>query len=194
MSQNILMISVKILKERTSIHDNIDEKLIYPEIKAAQDIYVLPLLGTALFNKILTDISNSALAGDYKTLVDDYLIDMLCNYVLSELPDGINYQFTNKGVQSKTDPNASQPSMADMYSVVAKYKNRAEHYQKRAMMYLVQNGPTKFSEYLNPGQGVDDVRPDRNAFSNPIYLGEEFPRHRSYEERYQGNRPNCDNY
>lgn len=193
MSKNIFLISVDAFKERTALHDNVDEKLIYPEIKAAQDLYLEPLLGTALFNKIINDIDTSALAGDYKNLVDNYLVDMLCNYVLAELPDGINYQFTNKGVVSKQSDNTTQPSMSDMYSVIAKYKNRAEHYQKRAMMYLVQqSGQGKFPEYLNPGQGVDDIRPDRNAFSNPIYLGDERPRYKSFEEKYQGNRPNCD--
>ena len=52
MSKNILMLSVALLKERTAIHDNIDEKLIYPEIKAAQDMFILPVLGSALFNKL----------------------------------------------------------------------------------------------------------------------------------------------
>jgi hypothetical protein len=191
MSKNILIISPSLLKERTALHDNVDEKLIYPEIKAAQDIYVLPLLGSALFNKILADIAASTLSGDYKTLVDDYLIDMLCNYVLAELPDGINYQYTNKGVVTKQNDNTTPPSMSDMYATIAKYKNRAEHYKKRALMYLVQNAPTKFPEYINPGQGVDDVRPERHAFSNPIYLGDEDPHYRTYEEKYQGNRPNC---
>jgi hypothetical protein len=170
MSKNILMISVDMLKERTSLHDNVDEKLIYPEIKAAQDIYLVPLLGTALFNKIINDIDNGNLSGKYKELVDDYLIDTLCNYVLSELPDGINYQYSNKGVQTKTTDSSNTPSMSEMYSIVAKYKNRAEHYEKRAMMYLKQNADLHFPEYCNPGNNIDDVRPDGISFSNPIFL------------------------
>jgi hypothetical protein len=191
MSRNILIISPALLKERTAFHDNVDEKLIYPEIKAAQDLYVLPILGTALFDKLLNDINSNTLAGNYKILVDDYLIDMLCNYVLSEMPENINYQFTNKGLQSKTSDNSNQPSMSDMYAIVAKYKNRAEHYQKAAIKYLKQNAPTMFPEYINPGSGIDTVLPERESFSNPIYLGDEHEHYKSYKDKYQGNNPNC---
>lgn len=190
MSLNILMIDVATLKKRTAIHDNIDEKLIYPEIKAAQDLYIHPILGTALYNKLLTDISNNALAGNYKTLVDDYLIDTLCNYVISELPTAINYQFFNKGVSQKTSDSSQQPSMSELFSVAEKYKNRAEAYQKKAMFYLKQNAPSMFPEYLNPGTGIDVVVPNRVAYSSPIYLGDlqhDKKGRISYKDKYQGN-------
>lgn len=193
MSKNILMVSVKMLKERTSIHDNIDEKLIYPEIKAAQDLFILPLLGTNLFNKLLNDIDTNALAGNYKILVDDYLIDTLCNYVISELPLGLTYQFWNKGVQAKTTDSSNTPSMSDLFDVAAKYKRRAEEYAQRARLYLRQNSPTMFLEYINPGSGIDTVIPERQAFSNPIYLGDVSPyntdEYKTYEQKYQSNLP-----
>ena len=135
-----------VIKERMSLHDNVDDKLIYPEIKAVQDLYIMPLLGSTLFNKILADIAAGTLTGNYKTLVDDYLVMAVCNYVMSELPEGLNYQFWNKGVSQKTVENATQPSMSEMYSIVAKYKSRAEHYSKRARMYLIQNGNAMFPE------------------------------------------------
>lgn len=193
MSQNILIISPEILKDRVAVHSNMDDKLIYPEIKAAQDMYILPLLGTALFDKILSDISGGTLAGDYKTLVDSYLIDTLCNYVMAEMPDAINYQFTNKGVVTKTADTGTAPSISDMYNVVDKYKKRAEHYEERTRRYLMQSiGVGKFPEYVNPGSGVDTILPERTGFTSPIYLGEEKPHYkRSFEERFQGNRPNC---
>lgn len=194
MSLNILMIDVPTLKARTGIHDNIDEKLIYPEIKAAQDLYILPIVGTALYNRILNDINLGTLAGDYKNLVDNYLIDALCNWVLSELPIGITYQFWNKGVAVKTSDNTNQPTMGELFDIANKYKNRAEAYGKKAIMFLKQSVGVNnmYPEYLNPGIGVDVIRPDRVGFSSPIFLGDDFPRDkRTYEEKYQGNIPDC---
>jgi hypothetical protein len=187
MSANILLISVDTLKQRTAVHDNIDEKLIYPEIKAAQDLYIHPILGTALYNKILTDISNNALAGNYKVLVDSYLIDTLCWYVVSELPVSLNYQFWNKGVGVATSDNTNAPSMSELFDLVSKYKNRAEAYQKKAIFYLKQNAPNLFPEYLNPGTGIDTVLPDRVGYSSPIFLGDEVGGKMSYKDKYQGN-------
>lgn len=162
-----------VIKERMSLHDNVDDKLIYPEIKAVQDLYIMPLLGSTLYNKILSDIAANTLAGDYKDLMDNYLIMAICNYVMSELPEGLNYQFWNKGVSQKTVDNATQPSMSEMYSIVAKYKSRAEHYVNRARMYLIEYGNEKFPEYVTFVAGVDVVYPDRTSYTIPIYLGNE---------------------
>lgn len=162
-----------VVKERMSLHDNVDDKLIYPEIKAVQDLYIMPLLGSTLYNKILSDIAAVTLAGDYKDLMDNYLIMAICNYVMSELPEGLNYQFWNKGVSQKTVDNATQPSMSEMYSIVAKYKSRAEHYVNRARMYLIEYGNEKFPEYVTFVAGVDTVYPDRTSYTIPIYLGNE---------------------
>lgn len=189
MSTTGLIVLPTVIKQRTALHDNVDDKLIYPEIKAVQDMYIMPLLGSPLFNKIITDITANSLAGNYKTLVDTFLIDIVCNYVLSEMPESINYQFWNKGVATKTTDNSQSPSMSDMYSIVAKYKNRAEHYMKRCRMYLIEKAPTMFPEYITMPSGVDVVVPERTSFTNPIYLGEEREKPRSYSDRYQGDRP-----
>lgn len=189
MIQSALLVTPNVVKERTALHTNVDDKLIYPEIKAAQDMYIMPMLGSALFNKILSDIKASTLSGSYKTLVDDYLVDIICNYVLSEMPESINYQFWNAGVTTKRSDDSNSPTMSEMYSIVSKYKNRAEHYAKRCRMYLMEKAPTLFPEYINIPSGIDVVVPDRTSFTNPIYLGEDREMPDSYSDRYQGDRP-----
>ncbi len=189
-----LLVTPQVVKQRTALHDNVDDKLIYPEIKAAQDMYVMPMLGSALFDKLIADIKGSGLTGNYKTLVDNYLVDVICNYVMSEMPESINYQYWNKGVATKTTENSQAPSMSEMYSIVAKYKTRAEHYAKRARMYLIEYAPTQFPEYINIPGGVDVVVPERTSFTSPIYLGEERDKPRSYSDKYQGDRPYNEDY
>lgn len=189
MIQSTLLIMPNVIRERTTLHTNIDDKLIYPEIKAAQDLYVMPLLGSTLFNKILTDIQANTLSGNYLNLMNNYIVDILCNYVLSEMPEAINYQFWNKGLATKTTENSNTPSMSEMYTIVDKYKSRAEHYSKRCRMYLIEKAPTMFLEYLTFPSGVDVVVPERTSFTNPIYLGEERNDKRSYSDKYQGDRP-----
>lgn len=191
MSLNILLISDLMIKERTAIHGNIDPKLIYPDIKAAQDMYIHPLLGSALYDKLLSDINSATLTGDYKTLVDNYIVDTLIYYTLSELPTTIAYQFWNKGVVRKLGDNTELPSFDELMSLQRKYRDRAEFYGNRLTMYLKQNAPTKFSEYLNPGNGIDTINPQNKVFTMPVYLGDDCCEHKTYEEKYQGNKPNC---
>ena len=164
------MILPSVVKDRTSLHSNVDDKLIIPEIRAAQDMFIRPLLGSVLFDKILADIGTGTLAGVYLTLMEKFIIDALCNYVMAELPEGLNYQFWNKGVATKTTDNSQAPSMSDMYAIVSKYKKRAEHYAQTCRLYLITHAPQTIPEYYAPG-GIDRVLPDRATFTSPVYLG-----------------------
>ena len=111
MSKNVLLISEDILKDRTTLHGNVDPKLLFPEIKAAQDMYIHPILGTALYNKIISEVEAGTITGDYKTLLDDYIIDCILYYTLSSLPEALSYQMWNKGVVRKQGDNTELPSM-----------------------------------------------------------------------------------
>jgi hypothetical protein len=177
MSLNILLISDTMIKERTAVHGNIDPKMIYPDIKLAQDMYIMPILGTALYNKLQSIISDGTITGtanaDYKTLIDHYIVDTLIYYTLSELPQTISFQFWNKGVMRKQNENTELPSMSELIDLANKYKNRAEFYANRLKLYVIQNAPTKFKEYLLPGTGIDTVYPEYRTFTMPVYLGDE---------------------
>lgn len=169
MSQINLLILPSVVKDRMALHSNVDDKLIFPEIKAAQDLYIRPLLGSILFDKILADIAAGGLAGQYLFLMQNFIVDALCNYVMSELPEGLNYQFWNKGVTTKTTDNSAALSMSDMYSIVSKFKKRGEHYANCCRLYILQNY-AQIPEYYAPG-GIDKVVPDRAVYTCPIYLG-----------------------
>lgn len=178
MSENILLISDTMIKERTAIHGNIDPKLIYPDIKVAQDMYIMPILGTALYNKLQAIISDGTITtnpanANYKGLIDKYLVDALMYYTLAELPTTISYQFWNKGVVRKQGENTDLPSMSDLIDLSNKYKNRAEFYAERLKLYIIDKAPTMFPEYLNPGSTIDTVTPEQRAFTMPVYLGDE---------------------
>ncbi len=176
MSENILLISDTIIKSRTAIHGNIDPKLIYPDIKVAQDMYILPILGSGLFKKLQDLISAGTISDPanvtYKTILDKYLIDALIYYTLSELPTTISYQFWNKGVVRKQGENTELPSMSDLLDLSNKYRDRAEFYSNRMRMYVIdQASKGKVPEFNQPGNTIDTIYPQK-TFTNPIYLGD----------------------
>lgn len=175
MSLNVLIMSVDMLKQRTGIHSNTDAKIIYPEIKAAEDLYIEPILGTALYDKIIGDInaSGSPQGSDYITLVDRYILDTLQNYVLSTLCLVASFQIWNKGLLRKTGEDTEAPTMSDLVDISNFYKNRAEIYANRLMKYLQQTASTTvLPEYLQPGSRIDTIAPADNTFTIPIYLGD----------------------
>jgi hypothetical protein len=194
MSKNTLFISVQSIKDRTGLHANVDEKLVLPEIKTAQDMYILPALGSALYNELQTAVDSNTYTNLQTTLLDDYIVDTLIYFVMSELPQGLSFQFYNKGLLRKSGENQENPSMQDMIDVANRYKARAEFYKQRLIKYLKQNNAL-YPNYLNFGSGIDSIKPDNEGYTVSMYLGDaccndddyEGKRKRTFEERYQGN-------
>lgn len=184
MAKNVLLISAEILKDRTGIHSNIDDKLLYPEIKAAQDMYIHPILGTNLYNKIISDVDAGTITGDYKSLLDDYIIDCLIYYVLSGLPEALSYQFWNKGVVRKQGDNTELPSMSELIDLSNKYRVRAEWYGDRLNKYLREYAsPSFLPEYETGNDTIDTIRPETNTYTLGIWLGG--------EKRWSLDKDNC---
>lgn len=192
MSKNTLFISVQNIKDRTGLHANVDEKLVLPEVKTAQDMYILPALGSALYNQLQTAVENNTYTNEETTLLDEYIADCLVYYVMSELPMGLSYQFYNKGLLRKSGENTEKPSMQDMIDVANRYRSRAEFYKQRMIKYLKQNN-TSYPNYLNFGSGIDSIKPDNEGYTVSMWLGDngccgdDTKYRKSFEERYQGN-------
>ena len=128
MSRNILFISVDTIKDRTGLHVNVDPKLVFPDILYAQDAYILPALGTALYERLQDGIECGDLTCDEETLLNTYLTPCLVYYVMSELPMALSYQFYNKGVVRKSGDNQTEPSASELADVANRYSARAEFY------------------------------------------------------------------
>jgi len=193
MSRNILFISVQTIKDRTGLHNNVDDKLINPEILTAQDMYILPALGTGLYERLQTGIQDQDLTNNEATLLDTYITPCLVYFVMSELPMGLSYQFYNKGMIRKSGEGQENPSASDMIDVADRYKSRAEFYKQRLVKYLKEkSGTNMFPLYNNPGNGYDVIVPDNEAYTTSIWLGDDdCCAGKSFEERYQGNITRC---
>ncbi len=174
MSKNTLLISVEILKDRTATHTNIDEKLLFPTIKVCQDMYIHPLLGSALFNKIIADVDAGTITSEYKTLLDDYIIDALCWYVLSKAILDISYQFWNKGVVRKQGDTTDLPQSDELEALRNEYRARGEWYGQRLKNYLIATSTTTvLPEYITGNTAYNDLTPEQKAFTMPVYLGDD---------------------
>jgi hypothetical protein len=187
MSKNVLFISEQKLKDTSFLSDNVDPKQLLPTVKMAQDMYLHPLLGTALYTKLQDDVIAGTIAGNYKTLLDDYLTDVLVWYTLAEIPMPLQYKMLNKGIITRTGEEIQTTSFLEVQSMINYCLTKAKWYAQRAIDYLCQN-PTLFPEYENPGSGADTIHPDRTQYDCGIYLGRgRCEDTRSFEEKYQGN-------
>ena len=154
--QHPLFISSTRLKNDTALGSSVDDNLIMPYILLAQDMYILPILGTDLDAKLKSDIQGGSLTGDYRILVQDYLQKALVQFAFAELAPFMRLRFVNNAivVMGATDQSSSA-SYEDIEPLMNRAKDAAEFYRQRMIDYLLDKGSAAFPEYASnndPGE------------------------------------------
>ena len=167
----VLFISEQKLKDSTAINLNVSTDLLLPYVRQAQKLYVETKLGTDLTQK-LKDLITLGTIGNvgneaYKTLVDDYIGDMLPNWAFYHAVPFLRFKIENGNIYSKTSETGNALSTEEAQHLREEVRNTAEYYTERMIDY-VRNNTSSFPEYsTNSGA---DVNPDSNAYYNGMNL------------------------
>tara|TARA_R110002167_G_scaffold49004_3_gene143905 strand:- start:39 stop:614 length:576 start_codon:yes stop_codon:yes gene_type:complete len=167
----VLFISEDKLKDSTAINMNVDVNFLLPYVRIAQKKYIETKLGTNLFEAIQLMISGGTIGlpanANYKTLLDDYIADVLVHYAFYEVLPFLRYKVQNNNVVSKTAENSNPLSRAEAQDLRSEISNTAQFYTERLVDYLCNNN-NLFPEYsTNTGS---DVNPDSNAYYQGMNL------------------------
>jgi hypothetical protein len=144
-----LFISPEDLVKRTAINGNVDRDQMIQFIKIAQDIHVQALLGTALYNRLKDDVLNNTLAGNYQTLLEDYVQDVLVHYSMTEILPFLAYKVSNGGVFKKQSENSEGIEKSELEYLIQRERDIAEHYGRRLVSYLTFYGSLTPEYYEN---------------------------------------------
>ena len=154
--QHTLYISSTRLKKDSAIGGSVSDDLIMTYILLAQDMHILPILGTDLDAKLKSEIQAGTLAGVYKTLVETYLQPALVQYSFVSLLPYLRLRFVNNAVvvMGATDQSSSA-TYDDLKPVMDTATDAAEFYRQRMIDYL-RNNTSSFPEYSsNTGADLD---------------------------------------
>ena len=163
----VLFISEEKLKDSTAINLNVDVNLLLPYVRQAQKLYVEPKLGTDLYEKLKSEITAGTLAGAYKTLVDDYIGDMLPNWAFFHAIPFLRFKIENGNIYSRTSETGTALSTEEAQHLREEIRNTAEYYTERMIEY-VTNNTSDFPEY-GTASGAD-IPADKNAYYNGMNL------------------------
>lgn len=171
MAGYVLFISEDKLKDSTAINMNVDVNFLLPYVKIAQKKYVETKLGTNLFVAIQGMISGGTISNpanaNYKTLLEDYVADMLVHYAFYEVLPFLRYKVQNNNVVAKTSENSTPLTRAEAQDLRSEISNTAQFYTERLVDYLCNNS-SLFPEYsTNSGA---DVTPNSNAYYQGMNL------------------------
>ena len=182
--QHTLYISATRIKKDTALGGSVDDNIIMPYILLAQDMFILPVLGTDLDDKLKSDIQGGSLTGAYQTLVETYIQPALVQFAFAELAPFLRLRFVNNAVviMGATDQSDSA-SYEDIKPLIDRANDAAEFYRQRLIDYL-RNNTSSFSEYSsNTGADLDPTT--RNYYAG-INLDNNVPRSNRLKNFLQG--------
>ena len=168
-----LLISEEILKKDGYADDNLDMNYITPAIQVSQDMGLQPVIGTNLYRKLQTLVSdgtiNDAANDKYKTLLDTYIVPFLAFKTMSEIMIPISFKNKNQGVVTTNDDKSYQTDIKNVQYLKGYYDDRATFYLLRLSDYLVTFSKD-FPEYATSNDR-SEMEPNPNAYNCGIYLG-----------------------
>jgi hypothetical protein len=150
--QHTLFISATRLKKDTALGGSVDDNLIMPYILLAQDMKILPVLGTDLYEALKTKINGGTLTGDYKTLMETYIQPALVQFAFAQLAPYLRLRFVNNAVD-------------DIKPLMSTAEDAAQFYRQRLIDYLTDKGSSAFPEYASNSDAGEMSPTVRNYYA-----------------------------
>ena len=139
-----LLISWTKVKQYTDINDSLDPDLIKNNIREAQDIALQRVIGTILYDKLLTLVQDGemdlAANAVYKTLLTQYIQDMLLYASYYEILESIFIRPRNNGLLTPNGGENSDTVDRNKYEMKrTSVQNKMEYYADHLSRFITQN-------------------------------------------------------
>lgn len=146
LTSEVLFVNLAYLKRVTQLKGGVDENYVIPAIILAQDLHLQMLLGTALFERLKTDVSNGTLSRRYEDLLDTHVRKVTAWWTMVELLPNLYVQIDNAGLVQRTASNDTTASASDLRREVERARSNAQFYGKQMYRFL-QTFAGEFAEY-----------------------------------------------
>lgn len=151
------LITAQEIYRNTSMGGNVDPDKFIHLIRDAEITILEPVLGTALYDKIITDFNANSLAGDYLEMFENYIKDVLWHSVYAMyLREGIILA-QNTGIYENTPENRGSAQLENVQYVAKSAQSKADMYIARLERYLCDKN---IPEYMDDQPNDYDVHPE----------------------------------
>lgn len=180
------------VKKLSYVDENVDEKYIKIAVNEAQQMHLVQIIGSGLYNEIETQIDANTLTALNTTLLQAYIAPALRYWTVYELMPFMLYKMTNKNISDKSSDGSQPISYNILDKQQEEIKNRAGLYSNKLKKYLYAN-LTSYPLFMNPGSTLDTIHPDSRVFDSGIFFGKNYDKNASYGERQDNpNTYGCD--
>ena len=174
--RQILLISEDKVKTLSNLDNNVFGKWLLPAIREAQDVNLQSIIGSCLYNQLLTLVETGDILleeyGLYKDLLDNQIRDFLLYQSLVNVIPLINVNMANMGTVVSNDEHIQTLSQGNIDLIKNYYQSMADVYQKRLQDYLRCNCES-FPELNACDCGDCSIKPNLASNTNTcgIWLG-----------------------
>ena len=161
--QHTLFISTDRLKKDSALGGSVDDNLLLPYILMAQDRYILPVLGTDLNDKLISDIQGSSLSGVYLTLLQTYIQPALVQFGFATVLPFLRLRMVNNSIVTMSSEQGSSVSHEELKPLINASMDQAEFYRERLIDYI-RNNTSSFPEY-STNTGADLTPTSENYYA-----------------------------
>lgn len=161
-----LFINRNDLVKNTIIDGNVQADKLMHFVEIAQEIHVQNYLGTDLYTKLQTMITNDTISGTvYETLLVNHVQPMVIHYAMVDFLPFAAYQIKQGGIFKHVSENAETVDKNEVDYLVEKERTLAEYYTRRFIQFMDFN-QSSYPEYTSNTN--DDIYPDRDE---PTFQG-----------------------
>ena len=153
-----LLINPTDISKTTILGGNVDIDKYRYCVYNSQIIVLEPLLGTELYNKILTEAENNTLAGLYLDLYTKFIKPILKNESLAEYLEVASYSVTNGGIFKHAPESSNVVEKEEAQYLAQKYHNIAEMYIIRFNKWICKNTITEYKTWQDEVNAVKDLK------------------------------------
>lgn len=162
------------ITKNSPLGGNIDIDSYVSVIKEAQVFVLEPILGTKLYNKIVSDYASDSLTGVYATIHADYILPIITHTVAAEYILIASYNVRNGGIFKHNPENGESVNKTEVDYLANKQKAKADVYIERLQRYLCDQ-QANIAEYTYNQDNDFDQKPDKDLTTfGGWFLGREF--------------------
>lgn len=141
-----LLLKTDDLPRLTRLSGNIDVDSVTPYIYTAQKNQIRRVLGLPLYNKILADFDADTLAGNYLTIYEDFIVDMLVYYSAANYVQFGSYSISNGGIYRTVPENAESVAMTEIEKLINRYNELGAAVELVFVDWIKDNPVTEYTK------------------------------------------------
>ena len=161
------IVTTEQLKQLSSLSQNIDPELLQPHLLIAQQLYVAPVLGTALYDDIVKRFDNQTLTGDSLNLYEEFIVPAIGFGAWFSASPFLAYKTTRAGIQTQSASDGANVALTpeELSLYIARVENLKDFYCQRLNQFLIKDNYNNYPLFRG------DDTPIESSKGGALYLG-----------------------